>query len=103
MMALSGELYQAHDLRAWGAIDNVVARADLHPLAEQFARKLATGPTLAYAAVKKLARAYTADGIPGADRLLLDAAIGLFDTDDARRGIETFLGSGSGPSEFAGR
>jgi enoyl-CoA hydratase/carnithine racemase len=103
MMALSGELYQAHDLRAWGAIDNVVARADLHPLAEQFARKLATGPTLAYAAVKKLARAYTTDGIPGADRLLLDAAVGLFDTDDARRGIDAFLHSGSGPSEFAGR
>jgi len=33
---------------------------------------------------RTLARAYTTDGIAGADALLLDAAVGLFDTEDAR-------------------
>jgi enoyl-CoA hydratase/carnithine racemase len=34
---------------------------------------------------------------------LLDAAVGLFDTDDARGGIRTFLESGPGKAAFAGR
>jgi hypothetical protein len=43
------------------------------------------------------------DGIAGADALLLDAAVGLFDTEDARDGIRTFLASGPGKAAFAGR
>jgi hypothetical protein len=35
--------------------------------------------------------------------LLLEAAVGLFDTDDARAGIRRFLEQGPGKAEFAGR
>jgi hypothetical protein len=41
--------------------------------------------------------------LAGADALLLDAAVGLFDTGDARGGIRTFLESGPGKAAFAGR
>jgi enoyl-CoA hydratase/carnithine racemase len=102
-LAIGGNLYSAQDLAAWGAIDRVVAADQLHPAAEEFARRLAAGPTRAFAVVKELARAYTTDGIPGADRLLLDAAVGLFDTEDARDGIKSFLESGPGKATFAGR
>ena len=102
-VALGGDLYLAEDFAAWGAIDYVVAADDLHEAAEEFARRLADGPTRAFSVVKELARAYTADGIAGADALLLEAAVGLFDTEDARGGIETFLESGSGKAAFAGR
>jgi hypothetical protein len=47
---------------------------ELHAKADTFARTLADGPTRAFAVVKDLARAYTRDGIVGADALLLDAA-----------------------------
>ena len=53
-------------------------------------RRLAAGPTRAFAAVKELTRAYTAGGVAGADALLADAAVGLFDTEDARGGIGSF-------------
>jgi enoyl-CoA hydratase/carnithine racemase len=102
-VALGGDLHLAEDFAAWGAIDHVVAADDLHAAAEEFARRLADGPTRAFSVVKELARAYTADGIAGADALLLEAAVGLFDTEDARGGIETFLESGSGKAAFAGR
>ena len=102
-VALGGDLYPAEDFAAWGAIDHVVAADDLHTAAEEFARRLADGPTRAFSVVKKLARAYTADGIAGADALLAEAAVGLFDTEDARGGIEAFLESGSGKAAFAGR
>jgi enoyl-CoA hydratase len=71
--------------------------------AEEFARRLAAGPTRAFAAVKELVPAYTTDGIAGADALLLEAAVGLFDTEDARGGIQTFLKSGPAHAVFAGR
>jgi enoyl-CoA hydratase/carnithine racemase len=102
-VALEGDLYRAEEFAAWGAIDRVVAADELHATAETFARRLADGPSRAYSVVKDLARAYTTDGIGGADALLLDAAVGLFDTDDARGGIRTFLESGPGKAAFAGR
>jgi enoyl-CoA hydratase/carnithine racemase len=102
-VALGGRLYTAGDLAAWGVIDRVVAADELHPAAEKFARRLAAGPTRAFGVVKELARAYTTGGIDGADALLLDATVGLFDTQDARDGIQTFLESGPGKAVFAGQ
>jgi enoyl-CoA hydratase/carnithine racemase len=102
-IAFGGVLHTAEEFAAWGAIDRVVAADDLHRAADEFAHRLASGPTRAFAVVKELARAYTTDGIAGADALLLQAAVGLFDTDDARGGIQTFLTSGPGHAVFAGR
>jgi enoyl-CoA hydratase/carnithine racemase len=101
-IALGGSLHTAEEFVAWGAIDRVLPAEELHAKADTFARKLADGPTRAFAVVKDLARAYTRDGIAGADELLLDAAVGLFDTDDARDGIATFIESGPGKATFTG-
>jgi enoyl-CoA hydratase/carnithine racemase len=102
-IALGGRLHTAEEFAAWGAIDRVMPAEELRAKAEAFARKLADGPTRAFAVVKDLARAYTRDGIAGADELLLHAAVGLFDTDDARNGIATFVESGPGNATFTGR
>jgi hypothetical protein len=40
--------------------------------------------------------------IAGADRLLVDAAVGLFHTEDARDAIDTFLTKGPGQAVFTG-
>jgi enoyl-CoA hydratase/carnithine racemase len=95
-IALGGRLHTAEEFAAWGIIDRVLPATDLRDEAEKFAQKLADGPTLAYAAVKEIARAYTRDGIQGADARLLDEAVGLFDTRDAQEGINTYLTSGPG-------
>src|SRR6266576_619225 len=101
-MALSGDLYSAEELEAWEAIDRALPAEELHSAAEEFARRLADGPTRAFTVVKDLARAYVAGGIPAADALLLDAAVGLFDSEDARGGIKAFLESGVADAVFAG-
>ena len=93
-IALSGELQPAQVLAGWGVIDRVLPAEDLHESAEAFAGALARGPSEAVAVVKRLARAYLHDGVVGADALLLEAAVPLFDTEDARNGIETFLTTG---------
>jgi enoyl-CoA hydratase/carnithine racemase len=102
-VALGGELHTAEEFAAWGAIDRVLAADQLHSAAMEFASQLAAGPTRAFAVVKELAGAYTAGGVAGADALLTDAAVGLFDTEDARGGIRSFLATGPGHAAFAGR
>ena len=101
-IVLGGELHPAEVLAAWGVIDRVVPAARLHASAEAFARTLAAGPTLAFGVVKQLAHAYLRDGVPGADARLLDSAVSLFDTDDARRGIETFVTTGAAGTSYEG-
>ena len=93
-IALSGELLPAEVVAGWGVIDRVLPANELHESAEAFAATLARGPRDAFAVVKRLAHAYLDDGVKGADALLLDAAVPLFDTEDARSGIEAFLTTG---------
>jgi len=101
-IAIGGELYAAEMLANWGVIDRVLPADELHDSAEAFARTLANGPTLAFDVVKQLAHAYLQDGVPGADALLLDATVSLFDTEDVRRGIETFLSTGAATASYEG-
>jgi enoyl-CoA hydratase/carnithine racemase len=102
-VALGGDLHTAEKFAAWGVIDRVLAADELHSAAEEFARRLAAGPTRAFALVKQLAQAYATDGVAGADARLSDGAVDLFDTDDARGAIQAFLKSGPGHAVFAGR
>jgi enoyl-CoA hydratase/carnithine racemase len=101
-IVLGGELHPAEVLAAWGVIDRVVSATRLQASAEAFARTLAAGPTLAFGVVKQLAHAYLGDGVPGADARLLDSAVSLFDSDDARRGIETFVTTGAAGTIYEG-
>ena len=101
-IALGGSLYKAEEFATWGVIDRVLPAAELGEKAERFAHKLADGPTVAYAAIKDIAAAYTRAGVPGADERLLDAAVGLFDTLDAQEGIRSFLESAAGHAVYRG-
>ena len=76
---------QSRRLRCVGRNRPRPSAADL--TAERFAQRLAAGPTLAYAAVKALTRAIHAGGVGAADARPPDAAVGPFDTADARNGI----------------
>jgi enoyl-CoA hydratase/carnithine racemase len=101
-VALGGQLYPAEQFADWGVVDRVVTAGELHAAADEFARGLAVGPTRAYSVVKQLGQAYLSGGIAGADRLLVDAAVGLFDTEDARGAIDTFVTKGPGQAVFTG-
>jgi enoyl-CoA hydratase/carnithine racemase len=103
VVGLGGDLHTAEEFAAWGVIDRVVAGDELHDATEEFARRLAAGATRAFSVVKELIRAYTTTGVMGADSLLTHGAVGLFDTEDARSGIASFLTSGPGHAVFAGR
>jgi enoyl-CoA hydratase/carnithine racemase len=102
-VALSGNLFPAEQFEAWGIVDRVLPAGELHAQAEKFAKRLAAGPTQAFAAVKQFTAAYTEGGVAAADERLLEYAVGLFDTADAQNAIDSFLESGPGKATFAGR
>ena len=86
-----------------GLADAVVPDADVYETAVAMARKFAAGPPLALAAAKR--------AIDEGLELPLDEALDLetrlfaelFDTEDQKTGMRSFLESGPGKAEFTGR
>ena len=59
-----------------------------------FAERLASGPTLAYAAGKTIVRAYLERGVRAADTVVDHVAPPLFATEDMRAGVAGLLAHG---------
>ena len=59
-----------------------------------FAERLASGPTLAYAAGKKIVRAYLERGVRAADQVVDQVAPPLFESEDMRAGVAGLLEHG---------
>ena len=68
-----------------GLACRVVPDGEVEGVAAGLAERLAAGPTLAYGATRALLKAWQAGGVAGADDLLLDIAMRLFQTDDAQK------------------
>jgi enoyl-CoA hydratase/carnithine racemase len=100
---MTGELYGAETMLEWGVINRVVPADRLLEDGMEFARSLAAGPTVAHGATKRLVRAYLDDGIAGADAATADIAGPLFDTEDLRNAVRSFIEDGPGKAEYSGR
>ncbi len=68
-----------------GLATRVVADPEVDAAALALATQLAGGPTLAYGAARALLKAWSAGGVAGADDLLLDLAMRLFQSKDAQQ------------------
>ncbi len=68
-----------------GLAARVVEDDRVDAAANELAERFASGPTLAYGAVRALLKAWSAGGVAGADDLLPDLTIRLFETDDAQK------------------
>jgi enoyl-CoA hydratase/carnithine racemase len=86
--------YDAATFERWNIVNKVVPDADLEAHSKAFAERLATGPTLAYAAGKRIVRAYLDDGISAADKVVDEIAPSLFDSQDMRAGVDGLLEHG---------
>ncbi len=68
-----------------GLATRVVADAEVDAAALALAKQLSNGPTLACGAARALLKAWSAGGVAGADDLLLDLTMRLFETNDAQQ------------------
>jgi enoyl-CoA hydratase len=100
---MTGDTYDAATLHAWGVVNRVLPVEGFDEAARAFALSLAEGPTRAHAVTKRLVRATMEGGARAADALTPELAGALFDTEDARNAIASFLEHGPGKATYEGR
>ena len=100
---MTGGLYDAEKMLEWGVINRILAPGELAEEGMKFAHQLADGPTIAHGATKRIIRAYLDGGIEAADAITADVAGPLFDTEDLKGAVESFLADGPGKADFSGR
>jgi enoyl-CoA hydratase/carnithine racemase len=70
-----------------GIATHVAEPGELEGVARELVTRLSDGPTLSYAATRTLLKTWSSGGVAGADVALLDVCMGLYNTDDAKRGF----------------
>jgi enoyl-CoA hydratase len=100
---MTGRLYPASELHGWGVVNRVLPADDLVAKARRFAAELAAGPTLAHAATKAVVRAQSDHGTRGADARTAELTSHLFESEDARNAVSSFLAEGPGKASYSGK
>ena len=100
---ITGGLYDATTLERWGVVNRVVPDGTVHEKGMRFAARLASGPTKAHAATKRIVRAYCEGGISRADEVTPEQFAELFATEDLRNAVKSFIAEGPGKATFEGR
>ena len=90
----TADQYDAATFERWNIVNRVIPDEKLESEARAFAERLAKGATLAFAAGKRIVRAYLEGGIRKADALVDEIAPALFDSADMRAGVQGLLEHG---------
>jgi enoyl-CoA hydratase/carnithine racemase len=96
-------LYDAEVLERWGVINRVVPDGTVHEKGMRFAGQLASGPTKAHAATKRIVKAVSDRGLEHADEITPGQFAGLFATEDLQNAVRSFLAEGPGKATFDGK
>ncbi len=101
-LVYTGGRFDAATLERWNVVNRVLPDDGFDSAARAFAMDLADGPTVAMAATKRIVRAALAGGVREADVVTIEAAGDLFDTEDLRGAVASFLAEGPGKASFRG-
>ncbi|WP_280328547.1 enoyl-CoA hydratase/isomerase family protein [Pseudomonas sp. BN102] len=93
-MVFSAGTYDAKTMLEWGVINRVLADAEVEAKAHAYAMKLANGPTAAFAASKHLINSAASHGLGAADRVLLESAPAIFNSQDMQNAVAEFAKGG---------
>jgi enoyl-CoA hydratase/carnithine racemase len=100
---MTGGLYGAPELHGWGVVNRVRPADTLLADARAHIAELAAGPTIAHAATKAVVRAQADHGTRGADARTPELTSHLFETEDSRNAVRSFLQEGPGRATYSGR
>ncbi len=100
---MSGRPYDAETLERWNVVNLVLADDGFDAAVRELAAELAAGPTRAHAATKQVIRDYLEGGVESANDRVAQLAGALFDTEDLRGAVASFLEQGPGKATFQGR
>ena len=100
-IALLGDAFTADDALRLGLVNRVVPAAEMETATAALAQRLASGPTMAYGAMKRLMRESMDRTLPEQLAAEKDAFVCCAGTEDFRAGVEAF--HQRQPAHFAGR
>ncbi|ANN17492.1 enoyl-CoA hydratase [Amycolatopsis orientalis] len=100
---MTGATYDAATLERWNVVNRVLPADGFDEAVRAFTDDLAQGPTKAHAATKKVLEHYEHGGVAEANEHITTIAAGLFDTEDLRGAVKSFLADGPGKATFTGR
>jgi len=102
-LVMTGRPYDAEALERWNVVNFVLPDEGFDAAARALTAELASGPTRAHAATKQVIRDYLEGGIELANDRVAEAAAALFDTEDLKAAVGSFLERGPGKAAFKGR
>ena len=102
-LIFSGQLFGAAEMKEWGVVSDVWADDEFEEKARKLATRIANGPTVAHAATKQIVRTQKEDGARAADAITPELSGTLFETEDLKNAVESFLAEGPGKASYAGR
>ncbi len=102
-LIFTGEHYPAAVLERWDVVNRVLPDDGFAEAARLYARRVASGPTVAHAATKRLVTTAVRAGARAADDLVPEVSGALFATDDLRGAVASFLTDGPGKATYSGR
>ncbi len=102
-LVFTAELFDAPTLASWNVVNRVLPGENFDEAARAFARRLAEGPTVAHAATKRIVAAAVAGGSRAADAVVPEVSGPLFETEDLKGAVRSFLAEGPGKATYSGR
>jgi enoyl-CoA hydratase/carnithine racemase len=99
----TGELFDAETLARWNVVNRVWPDQRFADETHSFALHLSNGPTQAHAATKQIVREQLERGTPAADAIVPAVSGRLFETEDLRNAVASFLRDGPGRAMYEGR
>lgn len=100
---MTGDRYDAATMHSWGVVNRVLPIEGFDAAAREFGLRLANGPTRAHAVTKQLVDLACSDGEPAATAITPVLAGELFETEDNRNAVASFLRDGPGKATHIGR
>ena len=97
---MTGDLYDAATLHSWGVVNAV--HDDVDAAARALVARLADGPTRAHHATKQIVAAWRSGGVAHADDITPEVSGALFETEDLRGAVRSFLDVGPGKATYRG-
>lgn len=102
-LVMTGRLYSAIQLEAWNVVNRVWPDDRFEEKSLALALDLAGGPTKAHLATREIVRIATRDGVDAADKATPALSSPLFETEDLKGAVSSFLEEGPGKATFEGR
>ena len=102
-LVMTGRLYGARELERWNVVNRVWPDEEFKEKSGALAMDLAEGPTRAHLATREIVRIASREGVEAADEATPAISAELFETEDLKGAVRSFLDEGPGRATFKGR